>query len=148
LAASLSACSGGDSAGSQLPDLRLPTAGGAPGPSLATCPTDKCLTVLVAPWCGVCHSVAPQIVLLRRWLDGAGISSRVVVGLSDDDASIRDFAREFGPDALLDRAGGMKARGVPLFLVSDRQGRIVKSVPGYPRGAESVEDLAAYLDLM
>ena len=67
LAAAVAACSGGDSSvARRLPDTRLPTLAGPVGQSLAECPTDKCLTVVVAPWCGVCHQVTPDIVRLRR----------------------------------------------------------------------------------
>jgi hypothetical protein len=130
-----------------LPDARLPTLAGIDGPSLATCPTDKCLTVLVAPWCSVCHGAASSIVSLRRTLDRAGVASRVVVGASDDLPAIRKFAAEFGSDALLDAGGALSARGVPLFLVSDRQGRILKVVDGFPQTA-GPEDLARYLGLL
>ena len=71
-------CGGGEIS-TKLPDVRLQTLGGPLGPSLATCATEKCLTVIVAPWCGVCHQVTPDIVRLRRFLDKAGAFSRVVV---------------------------------------------------------------------
>jgi hypothetical protein len=148
LAAAFAACSGSDrSFAPKLPDVRLPTLAGIPGPSLASCPTDKCLTVLVAPWCPVCHRSASSIVLLRRFLDEHGVASRVVVGASDDAAAIKKFASVFGPDALLDEGGALDSRGVPAFFVTDRQGRLLKSVPGFPR-ASGPEELARDLDLI
>lgn len=148
LAAALAACSGsGDARAPRLPDVRLPTLAGIPGPSLATCPTDRCLTVLVAPWCPVCHRSASSIVLLRRTLDRAGVASRVVVGASDDLGAIKTFAAEFGPDSLLDAGGALDSRGVPAFFVTDRQGRLLKTVPGFPNVA-GPEELARYLDLI
>jgi hypothetical protein len=148
LAAGLAACSGeGAVAVRTMPADRLTTLAGIAGPSLASCPTDKCLTVLVAPWCSVCHHAAGSIVLLRRALDRAGVSSRVVVGASDDLPAIRAFAAEFGSDSLLDPGGVLSSRGVPLFLVSDRQGRILKVVNGFPSLA-SPDDLARYLGLI
>lgn len=131
---------------SKLPDVRLPTLGGPLGPSLSKCSTEKCLTVIVAPWCGVCHSVRPDVVLLRRYLDTTGISSRVVVGL-DNLEKIKSFAAEFGSDSLLDVEGVVPVRGVPLFLVTNRQGAILKRVDGFPRGAASMKDLAAFFGL-
>jgi len=146
LAAALAACSGSDSSASkQLPDVRLPTLGGPHGPSLASCPTKKCLTVVVAPWCGVCHRAAPHIVLLRRFLDQNGVASRVVVGLAEMDA-LREFASEFGSDALLDAGGAMTPRGVPVFLVSDKDGKVLNVVNGFPQ-SESAAELAAALGL-
>lgn len=146
LAAGLAACSSGG-APRGLPNLRLPTLGGISGPSLASCPTAKCLTVLVAPWCGICHHAAPSIVRLRRYLDGIGVASRVVVGASDDLPAIKEFAAEFGPDALLDEAGAMRARGVPLFLVSDRRGRVLAAVDGFPN-VRGPEEFARALGLL
>ncbi|MBI5246286.1 MAG: hypothetical protein HY923_03830 [Elusimicrobia bacterium] len=141
----LAACGGGDTA-SRLPDVRLPTLGGPLGPSLATCATAKCLTVIVAPWCSVCHQVTPDIVRLRRFLDKTGVSSRVVVGLAEIEP-IKEFAALYGSDALLDDQGAIKARGVPQFIVTNRAGDVIKRVGGFPRGASSSADLAAYFDL-
>lgn len=146
--ASLFALAGCGEAGSaaKLPDVRLPTLAGPQGPSLASCASDKCLTVLVAPWCGICHQVAPDIVALRRLLDKAGVGSRVVVGLAEAEP-IKEFAAEFGPDAMLDPGGVMRARGVPLFLVTDRSGNVLKRVSGFPRGLDA-GGLAAYFELL
>jgi len=141
----LAACGGSDTA-SRLPDVRLPTLGGPQGSSLAACATEKCLTVIVAPWCSVCHTVTPDIVRLRRFLDKAGISSRVVVGLAEI-GPIKEFAALYGSDALLDDQGVIKARGVPQFIVTNRAGDVIKRVGGFPRGASSAEELAAYFDL-
>lgn len=141
----LAAC-GGDGPSSKLPDVRLSTLGGPLGPSLATCATEKCLTVVVAPWCGVCHRVTPDIVRLRRFLDKAGVGSRVVVGLAELE-ELKGMAALFGSDALLDPGGAVAARGVPLFLVTDRGGAVVKRVSGFPRGASTPEELAAFFGL-
>ncbi len=135
-----------DGVASKLPDVRLSTLGGPLGPSLASCSTEKCLTVVVAPWCGVCHSVAPEIVRLRRHLDSAGISSRVVVGLAEL-PQIKEFAAVFGSDALLDPDRVMPARGVPLFLVTNRKGEIIKRLDGFPSGTSSPEQLAGQFGL-
>lgn len=148
LAAALGGCSGPEeSALRPLPDERLGTLAGVPGPSLASCPTDRCLTVLVAPWCSVCHGAVPEILALRRWLDAHGVSSRVVVGASADREEIADFAKDFGPDTMLDYEQSLHARSVPLFLVTDRKGRVLKSVGGLPR-ADGPETLARYLELL
>ncbi len=148
LASILAAAACGDGAsGPKLPDVRLATLGGPLGPSLATCNTGKCLTVIVAPWCGVCHQVTPDIVRLRRFLDKAGVSSRVVVGLSTDLAPIKEMAALFGSDTLLDPDGAVTARGVPLFIVTNRAGEVVKRVSGFPRGASSADELADFFGL-
>lgn len=149
LAAALTACSsgGGDSFARRLPDAKLPTLGGVQGPSLASCPTDKCLTVVVAPWCSVCRAEAPNIVEFRRYMDAKGVAVRVVVGASDDLGAIKEFAAEFGADALLDAGGEIRANSVPMFLVSDRAGRVLKTMNGFPGSAGS-EELAGMLGLL
>ena len=144
-ALALSSCGNGGSF-SQLPDVRLSTLGGPLGPSLAKCPTEKCLTVVLAPWCGVCHAVTPDIVRLRRFLDKAGVSSRIVVGLADL-TQIKGFAALYGSDALLDPDGEMTARGVPLFLVTNRKGEIIKRFDGFPNGASTAPELAGFFGL-
>lgn len=141
----LAACGDGVSA-SKLPDVRLATLAGPPGPSLATCNTEKCLTVVVAPWCEVCHRVTPDIVRLRRHLDKVGIASRVVVGLSEL-GPIKGMAGLFGSDTLLDPGGAVAARGVPLFIVTNRAGDVIRRVNGFPSGASTAEELAAYFGL-
>lgn len=145
LTLAVSGCSSSEGGGS-LPDVRLKTLGGATGDSLADCPTDKCLTVLVAPWCGVCHQVTPDVVRLRRYLDEQGVTSRVVVGLASLE-EIKPFAANFGPDALLDPDGAFKARGVPLFVTTARGGAVLKTVPGFPRGSGTLGELAAAFGL-
>jgi hypothetical protein len=147
----LAACSGssGNSASvRRLPDARLPTLAGIPGAPLSSCPTDKCLTVLVAPWCGVCRAEASNLVQFRRYLDAHGVSSRIVVGLSDDLPAIKKFAAVFGSDALIDADGVMSSRATPLMLISDREGRILKVVEGFPSQLHGAEELANYLDLI
>ncbi|MFI5349919.1 MAG: TlpA family protein disulfide reductase [Elusimicrobiota bacterium] len=148
-ALALAACSGGSApVVRRLPDARLPTLGGVTGPSLASCPTDKCLTILVAPWCGVCHANVPNFVLLRHYLDSRGVSSRIVVGLSNDSPAIRQFAAEFGADTLLDADGVLTSRSTPLLLVSDREGRILKVVEGFPSRIGGPDELARFLELI
>jgi hypothetical protein len=141
----LAACGDGGAA-PKLPDVRLSTLGGPLGPSLASCATEKCLTVVVAPWCEVCHRVTPDIVRLRRFLDKAGVGSRVVVGLSEL-PEIKTFAALFGSDTLLDPGGAVTARGVPLFIVTNRTGAVVKRVNGFPSGTSSPDELAAFFGL-
>jgi hypothetical protein len=145
-ALALTSCGGGGENASKLPDVRLPTLAGPLGPSLATCLTEKCLTVLVAPWCGICHRATPDIVRLRRYLDTAGVNSRVVVGLAELEP-IKGMAALYGSDTLLDEGGAVAARGVPMFVVTNRAGDVLKRVNGFPGGLSSSQEIAAYFGL-
>jgi hypothetical protein len=42
----------------------------------------------------------------------------------------------------------MSSRATPLLLVSDREGRVVKVVNGFPSGVGGPAELAKYLDLI
>ena len=150
LASAFCACSGNglESFGAHLPDIQLVMpSSGEMGPSLASCPTEKCLTVVVAPWCPVCHSVTENIKAVRGYLKAAGVTSRVVVGLSPDSNALKQYAEEFGPDAQIDLARVLKPSGVPAFIVSDRGGKVLKTVAGFPGNAESSPALASALGL-
>ena len=141
----LAACGDGAST-TKLPDVRLHTLAGPLGPSLMSCATERCLTVVVAPWCTVCHQVTPDIVRLRRFLNKAGVGSRIVVGLSDLQP-IKEMAALFGSDTLLDPDGALFTRGVPVFITTDRAGTVLKYVSGFPRDASTPAELAAFFGL-
>ena len=148
-AAVLGGCAGNDqSLGSQLPDIQLVMPhSGEMAASLAGCPTEKCLTVVVAPWCSICHSATGNINSLRGYLKAAGVASRVVVGLSPDYNVLKEYAEEFGPDAQIDLARVLKPSGVPMFIVSDRKGKVLKTVAGIPAGGGTSSGLAVALEL-
>src|SRR5207244_1518320 len=110
----------------------LPTLDGKGTVSLASCPGAKCLTVYVAPWCGVCRASSGLILALGEYLKARGIETRVVVGKDRLDA-VREYARTFGPKTLLDPDGGVGLRGgVPQFIVTDPAGKVLKAMPGVP----------------
>ncbi len=138
----LAAACSNDSETNAMPPLRLPTLGGTMAPSLASCPDHKCLTVYVAPWCGACHMATPLILELRRYLSSRGVATRIVVGM-DEPAAVRQYAKAFGPDTLMDPAGDLRVDGTPYFFVSDGNGRILNEAAGMPMGISSLPDLAA-----
>lgn len=142
-AASQSACS--SKAPAALGSAELATLGGG-RLSLASCPTEKCLNVYLAPWCGYCRAATPAILELREHLKARGVATRVVIGM-DKLESVTDYARLFGGETALDPANAVGVSGgVPHFYVTDRAGKILRDVPGMPR-TETVSDLAAFFGL-
>lgn len=140
--AGLAACS---RAPRSLGEAELPTLGGGVV-SPASCPTEKCLTVYVAPWCGYCRAATPQLIKLRTHLEKAGVSMRFIVGM-DEAPAVEDYAAVFGPEALLDPRNAFGASGgVPHFYVTDKGGRVLRDLAGMPR-LDSVQDLAEYFGL-
>lgn len=141
------ACSSDGPRKASLPDVKLPTLAGEISASLAACPTDKCLTIYVAPWCGYCRMATPMILELRKYLKKKDISTRVIIGL-DRPEPVAEYAQLFGPGTLMDINGSFPiSGGVPHFFVSDGSGRILKEVAGYPQGLAGAEELAAYFEL-
>ena len=130
----------------KLPDVRLPTYSAQEGPSLKSCPARKCLTVYVAPWCHYCRESTPMLMSLRGFLKARGVATRFVVG-KDALTALRGYAREFGPDTMLDVHDVLGIGGVPHFFVSDERGVILKEVSGVPSGDVPVEEVAASFGL-
>ncbi|MBI5240734.1 MAG: hypothetical protein HY926_09695 [Elusimicrobia bacterium] len=126
-------------------DVDLPTADGAGMVWLAGCPTAKCLTVYVAPWCSVCREGSGAIKALRSHLSGRGITTRIVVG-RDSISTVASYASEFGAKTLLDPDEKVALRGVPHFFVSSEGGAISFEKSGFfPDG--SAEKNSAWLNL-
>lgn len=131
----------------ELTEIPLPTLAGPDAPALSTCPTAKCLTVVVVPWSGVCRALVPNILALRQYLTDKGVTTRIVVGQSTED-KLKPFAGSFGPDTQLDPSGTVPDKGgVPSFVITDAEGRLLKRINGLPSGAPTPESLAATLDL-
>ena len=114
-------------------DVPLAKFGGGDPETLRSCPTERCVNVYVAPWCGVCRATTDMILALRPWLAARGATVRVIVGRDRPDA-VEDYARTFGNGTLMDPAGTLSLlRGVPEFAVTDSAGRILNRFPGLPR---------------
>ena len=112
-------------------DLTLKTVQGG-SKRLADCSTERCLTIYVAPWCGVCLESTEFLAAFRRYLGERGVETRIIVGKAPEDQVLR-YAEVFGRDTLLDPDSRAPAPGgVPNFIVSDGQGMILKTMPGVP----------------
>src|SRR5689334_22878006 len=93
-----------------LPDVSLTTLSGDSRQSLASCPTAKCLNVVVAPWCPYCRAATPTIVELRNYLNKNNLATtRVIVGM-DKPQALADYAKDFGPDTLLDPGESLEVK--------------------------------------
>jgi hypothetical protein len=124
-----------------LPDLSLPTLAG-PEVNLRSCPTEKCVTAYVAPWCPHCRAATEGLLALRGRLKSKGMTVRFVVG-QDNPAAVKSYAAAFGPDALLDPDGRMRvAGGVPHIFVSDAHGRVERDFAGVPKDGATADELA------
>lgn len=146
-ALALAACVCACSSRPELTEVPLTTLAGAKAPALSACPTAKCVTVVVTPWCGVCHASAPNILDLQKHLAAAGITTRIVAGQAAAD-KLTPFAGVFGPDTQLDPENAVPVKaGVPMFVVTDDQGKLLKRVNGFPSGPLTPQNLAAALDL-
>ncbi len=143
LAVSVCACSSRP----ELTEVPLKTLAGAKAAPLSACPTTKCVTVVVTPWSGVCHAAAPNILELQKHLAAAGITTRIVVGQAEME-KLTPFAGVFGPETQLDAENAVPVKsGVPMFVVTDDQGKLLKRINGFPSGPLTPENLAAALDL-
>ena len=118
--------------GGAMAGITLAKVGGGGTVALDSCPTDKCVTVVVAPWCGVCRASTGLINALAEYFKGRGTHMRVVV--SQGPASeVEAYAKEFGPEALLDPEGRVPAPGgVPSFVLTDKTGKVLRRMPGVP----------------
>lgn len=120
-----------DGGGSQ-PAISLQKVGGGGAVNIEACPTAKCLTVIVAPWCGVCRSSTGFITAFAAYLKARGTEARIVVSQGEAEA-VEAYAKEFGPDTLVDPKSLVPAPGgVPNFVVSEGGGKVLRRMPGVP----------------
>jgi len=111
------------------------------------CPEDKCLTVYVAPWCPQCHRAQSMILKLTEELRSEGVEVTVVVG-SDSLKAVKKYAKKYPFPVLLDADKSFynksKQRGVPFFISSNRDGKIIQSMAGF---MSRVADMRTKLEL-
>ena len=115
---------------SAMPAEAIPVLGGG-DVSLARCATERCLTIMVAPWCPACRQAGGMIKDLRDHLDKRGIHTRIVVTL-DQPAAIQEYAASYGPGTVVDYAGVLHPRGVPHCYLSDARGKVLHETAGFP----------------
>jgi hypothetical protein len=116
------------------------------GKALASCPTPKCFTVYVAPWCPHCRDATSVILTTRDYLNQHNVHTNVIVGM-DKAKALKDYARTFGPDTLLDRDGDLAQGGVPHFYVTDKAGHVLRDQAGVPEGITDPKEFAGLFGL-
>lgn len=126
--------------------VHLPAVAAIGFTSLERCPTTRCLTVYVAPWCPACRKAIPLIKDMRSRLQARQVAVRVVVG-ADRDGSLREAAATYGPDTLLDERNAVDLHSFPSFLVSDSSGAILAHQSGAPATREFIEPFLNRLGL-
>lgn len=115
-----------------LAGVVLSTLDGKTTRDMGACSSPKCLTMYVAPWCGICRRSTGVIRALRDHLNAKGVETRVVVG-RDKPGEVRAYALEFGGGTFIDSPGNFPLKGgVPNFVVSDAEGKVLKISPGVP----------------
>ena len=92
-----------------------------------------CLVVYVAPWCGPCKQSLPHDRALADLVKERGIETTFVVGM-DSLPKCQEMARAIGREVLVDEKGAwakkMGISGVPHFLVTSADGKVVKRQAG------------------
>jgi len=143
---------GGKSSGRSF-GASLPSVSSTETKSLDACPTAKCLTVYVAPWCRICRQSTGAIAALGKHLKERGVDTRIVVGDGSPE-DIRAYAQELGPGTLMDLDNQVPVSGgVPNFIVSDSAGKILYAIPGVPGiyqppfSEQVLQEFAAFLSL-
>ena len=124
----------------------IPTDRLADEKALTACPTKKCLTVYLAPWCPHCREAAPAVIALRDYLKDRGVQTKIIIG-QDRPQALVSYAKQFGPDTLIDERGAVAANGVPHFFVTDDAGKLLLDQPGIPAGVTDPAQLAAVFGL-
>lgn len=111
------------------------------------CTAERCLTVVVAPWCPVCRRLDSTIIALRAAAEASGVPVSMVIGMDKPEA-LRSYGEHYAQPVLLDEQRNFtrraKIRTVPYFAVTDRNGEIVAEIRG---GYDSVEEMRKRLSI-
>ena len=111
------------------------------------CIEAKCLTIYVAPWCPQCARAKPMILELTEVLRAEGVDVSVVVGYDQAEA-VEAYAKRYPFPVLLDADKSFfdktGLRGVPFFISSNNEGKIIQSFSGFNF---SVADMRSRLKL-
>jgi thiol-disulfide isomerase/thioredoxin len=97
------------------------------------CPKERCLTIVVAPWCPTCRRMKGTISALHAQLQAEGLPVTLVIGMDKPDA-LQAYAQQHQEPVLLDMNRSFtkraKIRAVPYFAVTNRKGEIIEEMKG------------------
>jgi len=128
-----------------LPELTLPALDGKEA-FLPDCAKAKCLTVVVAPWCPHCRTSTGVLVALEDYLPAHDVGMRVIVSASDED-KVHDYAKLFGPHTLVDPGAAFRVPGFPCYIISTKDGAILKQDGSAPENEKDPALFASALGL-
>ncbi|GEM_PF-1854462 len=117
-----------------VPNVRLKTASGMEV-ALNGCEADKCVTVVVAPWCPHCRAAQGTIMRLRDYLQQKDVPFRIVVS-KDSESKVEEYAAVFGRSTLLDPENFAQPSGFPMVWVYRDGGAITGLSAGLSPRAE------------
>ena len=102
------------------------------------CTFEKCLTIYLAPWCPSCRSAHSMILELVEDLEKSNITTNLVLGM-DSPEKLSEYAQTFPFPVLLDTDRTyfeqLDGKGVPLFIVSNSNGKIIEKISGAHQSA-------------
>lgn len=117
-------------------DLLTEFSNGASGSQVMVggrCLQERCLTIVVAPWCPACRRMKGTISALRQQVEADGRPVFLVIGMDKPEA-LQNYARQHTETVLLDtnRSFTKRAniRSVPYFAVTNNKGEIVEEMKG------------------
>ena len=97
------------------------------------CPKDRCLLVVVAPWCPACRSMKGTIEALRDQLEADGVPVTVLVAMDQAD-DLKTLAAAYAKPVALDIDGQFHKRvgvdAVPYFAVTNAKAEIIEVMRG------------------
>lgn len=103
-----------------------------------------------ATWCPPCREAIPGIEKLHKAYSGKGL---VVLGISLDEGgwdSVKSFTAEYGITYMVlkgteDVAAMFKVRSIPMFVILNKDGKIVKHYMGFAGEDELEKDIKSLL---
>ena len=128
-----------------LPELTMHTLAGKEA-FLPECAKAKCLTVVLAPWCPHCRKSTDVLIALQDYLPAHDVDMRVIVA-ADSNMKVREYAKKFGPETIVDAGSKFKVGGFPDYIVSTEGGAILSEGGNGPEDEKDPATFASAIGL-